>query len=124
MRLATLSYCRLFEANRGLMKCLLHHYEAFPQARGIVADWNKAWIDTIVRAIRKRQHGSGARRTSETQLRRRAYALGGMVDQYLAGVYLYRDAHLAKAAGDLDAIAETLTFIWSRAMADEFPSAD
>ncbi len=119
MRLATLGYCRLFEANRGLMKCLLHHYDAFPQARGIVSDWNKTWIDTIVRAVRKRQRRSGARGPSETQLRRRAYALGGMVDQYLAGVYLYGDAHLAQAAGDIDAIADTLTFIWSRAMADD-----
>ncbi len=123
MRLATLSYCRLFEANRGLMKCLLHHYEAFPQARGILSDWNKAWIDTIVRAVAKRQRGSATQRTPEAELRRRAYALGGMVDQYLAGIYLYGDAHLTRAAGKLDAIVDTLTFIWSRAMADELAPA-
>ena len=106
------------------MKCLLHHDQAFPQARGILSDRNKAWIDTPLRAVAKRQRGSATPRTPEAELRRRAYALGGMVDQYLAGIYLYGDAQLARAAGKLDAIVDTLTFIWSRAMAEELAPAD
>ena len=124
MQLATQMYCRLFEANKGLMKCLLHHYDAFPQARGIVAAWNKAWIDTIVGAIRKRQRFTKGKHTGEVELRRRAYALGGMVDQYLAGIYLHGDAHLAAVAGDTRSVVRTLTFIWFKAFEEELAAVE
>ncbi|MGY2498635.1 TetR/AcrR family transcriptional regulator, partial [Klebsiella pneumoniae] len=35
LQATTLAYCRMFAANRGLMKILLNHYEDFPQARAI-----------------------------------------------------------------------------------------
>ena len=115
VRLATLSYCRYFEANRGLMRCLLHHYETFAKARAVVDAWNKAWIETVVRSVRRWQRRTGRTPTSARDLRRRAYALGGMVDQYLNTIYLYPDPNLAPVAGDIRAVADTLTFIWLRA---------
>ena len=115
VRLATLSYCRYFEANRGLMRCLLHHYETFAKARAVVDAWNRVWIETIVRSVRRWQRRTGRAATSTRDLRRRAYALGGMVDQYLNAIYLYQDPNLAPVAGDIGAVADTLTFIWLRA---------
>lgn len=115
VRLATLSYCRYFEANTGLMRCLLHHYESFPKARAVVDAWNRAWIETIVRSVRRWQRRNGHAATPLRDLRRRAYALGGMVDQYLNAIYLYQDPNLAQVAGDIRTVADTLTCIWLRA---------
>ncbi|MFX8868184.1 hypothetical protein ABTM84_19655, partial [Acinetobacter baumannii] len=70
----------MFAANRGLMKILLNHYEDFPQARAIFQGMNRAWIDTVVTSLRRRL---GAEIPGD-EIVRRTYALGGMVDQYLA----------------------------------------
>lgn len=126
--LATRAYCMLFEQNRGLMKCLLNHYEAFPKAREILEAFNEGWIDTVVKSIKKnRQSRSAARsgpRTQDVELRRRAYALGGMVDQYLSWVYLYGDEKVAAQVGDTEAMVHTLSFIWCQTFREEFADPD
>lgn len=125
MRLATLTYCKLFEVNRGLMKCLLNHFETFPEARKIHQDFNRAWIETVVDAVKKRRGKSNrSKRTSDVELTRRAYALGGMVDQYLSYLYLYNDANVTATAGDTNAVVKTLTFIWSQTFRQEFDDAE
>lgn len=112
---STRIYCELFRANRGLMKCLLNRFDTFPEARGILSEFNKEWIDLVVRGMR-RQRGTAAPSTRE--IKRRAYALGGMVDQYLAAIFLYEDGDVASTAGSLSDITKTLTFIWRQAFAD------
>jgi uncharacterized protein YgfB (UPF0149 family) len=47
---------------------------------------------------------------------RRAYALGGMVDQYLSGLYLSRDDGIVAISGDAAAVVDTLTMIWQKGM--------
>jgi len=47
---------------------------------------------------------------------RRAYALGGMVDQYLSGLYLSRDDGIIAVSGDAGAVVDTLTMIWKKGM--------
>lgn len=116
VRLATLAYCRHFEANRGLMRCLVHFHESFPKARAVVDAWNRTWIETIVRSVRDRSRHAGGADVAVRDLRRRAYALGGMVDQYLAAIYLQRDPNVVAVAGDMRAIAGTLTYIWCRTL--------
>ncbi|MFC5523142.1 TetR/AcrR family transcriptional regulator [Polaromonas jejuensis] len=120
VELSTRAYCRLFEQNRGLMKCLLNHYEAFPDAKKILQALNTAWIETVVSSIKKKRKGLSGKKTSDRDLRKRCYALGGMVDQYLAYIYLYEDKDVADVAGDLDDVVATLTFIWNQAFAKEF----
>ncbi|MDB5850211.1 MAG: betI [Rhodoferax sp.] len=122
---ATRAYCELFAGNTGLMKCLLNHYEAFPEAKSILSEFNRGWTETIVRSVKKHRAArgmpaSGVPRTSDAELRRRVYALGGMVDQYLSWIYLGGDAHVATVAGDLDAMVNTLNFIWQQALRSEF----
>ncbi len=114
----TLVYCRVFAANRGLMKILLNHYEDFPQARAIFQGMNRAWIDTVARSIRRR---IGERALSDDEIVRRAYALGGMVDQYLANLLLARDDSVAAVSPDLDTVARSLTEIWRHAFGGQGP---
>jgi AcrR family transcriptional regulator len=118
--LSTRAFCELFAQNRGLMKCLLNHDEAFPQARNILQTLNTAWIEKVVSSIKKKRPPQAGKKTSDRELRRRCYALGSMVDQYLASIYLYEDAEVSAVAGDLDSIVATLTFIWNQAFAQEF----
>lgn len=112
---STRIYCELFGANRGLMKCLLNHFDTFPEARNILSAFNKEWIDLVVRGIQRRRNGA---KTSAREIRRRAYALGGMVDQYLAAIFLYEDRDVTSTAGSMNDIVKTLTYIWHQAFAD------
>ena len=124
VRLANAAYCRLFQLNRGMMKCLLHHYEAFPKAQGILQSLNRNWIETVVASVKKRRRASGSgRRASDAELLRRAYALGGMVDQYLSALYLHADDNILAVAGNTDDVVRTMTFIWTQAFRDQFESA-
>lgn len=123
VELTTRAYCQLFESNRGMMKCLLNHYEAFPQARTILQTLNTAWIETVVASLKKKRRAAPGSKTGDKELRRRCYALGGMVDQYLAYIYLHEDPDVTAVAGSLDDVVATLTFIWNQAFAHELAGA-
>jgi AcrR family transcriptional regulator len=118
LQATTLTYCRIFAANRGLMKILLNHYEDFPQARAIFQGMNRAWIETVVSSIRRR---FGAGMPDEDEIVRRAYALGGMVDQYLANLLLARDERVAAVSPDLETVARTLAEIWRHGFGGQKP---
>mgnify|MGYP001792614228 CR=1 FL=1 len=123
VRAATLTYSHLFEQNRGLMKCLMNHYEEFPQARAIFQEMNRGWIETVVKSRKKKGKTAYKPRTTDDELFRRCYALGGMVDQYLSYLFLYGDDNVTAIAGDLNAVVNTLTFIWNQTFALEFDPA-
>lgn len=116
MRPATEAYACLFEANRGLMKCLIHHLDAFPEARAAFHRLNREWIDTVVAATRRRLVREGRDTLSEAELTRRAYVLGGMTDQYFSGLYLSGEAGLVDVSADRAAVIATLTTIWERGL--------
>ena len=117
MHAATQAYARLFECNRGLMKCLIHHLDAFPAARAAFHRLNREWIETVVAAARRRlaREGRGDA-LSHAELTRRAYALGGMTDQYFSSLYLSQEAGLREVSTDRDAVIATLTTIWERGL--------
>lgn len=117
IRAATRAYGRLFEQNPGLMKCLVHHLDHFTQAREVFHNLNRDWIETVVGSTRRRllREGRGAA-ISEGELRRRAYALGGMTDQYFSSLYLSREAGLIEVSQDHEAVIDTLTTIWERGL--------
>ncbi|MFX8608853.1 hypothetical protein ABTM33_19415, partial [Acinetobacter baumannii] len=52
---------------------------------------------------------------------RRTYALGGMVDQYLANLLLARDESVAAVSPDLDTVAQTLAEIWRHGFGGQRP---
>ena len=98
------------------------HYTAahrYDPARAIFSAFNQEWIEQVVRAMRRRQGAAGP---TARDIRRRAYALGGMVDQYLAAIYLYEDRHVVATAGSIKEVVATLTAIWCRAFADILPA--
>ena len=117
VRAATSAYVALFRGNRGLMRCLVHHLDPLPQARVAYPRLTRDWLERGVAAVERRltRLGRGGAVDRE-ELLRRAYALGGMVDQYLSGLILSQDPALVAISGRDEAVVDTLTLIWKRAM--------
>ncbi|WP_161594563.1 TetR/AcrR family transcriptional regulator [Marimonas lutisalis] len=113
VRNTTAAYFELFKANAGLMKCLVVGIDAFPEARTAFQRLNNEWARTVVRAYVKNHRGGGL---SEDELMRRAYALGGMVDQYLTALFVTEDPWIASLSKDMDAVIDTLTTLWRKGM--------
>lgn len=113
-RAATRAYFELFRQNRGLMRCLIHHPEGFPEAQAAYQRLNREWIEAVVGSVERRLGREGA--LSRAELLRRAYALGGMVDQYLSGLLLSQDPNLIEISQDPETVLETLSLIWERGM--------
>ncbi|MET4102866.1 AcrR family transcriptional regulator [Roseovarius sp. MBR-78] len=116
MHAATAAYVHLFEANRGLMKCLIHHLDAYPAARAAFHRLNRDWIATVVRATRRRHASAGQDTLPEAELTRRAYALGGMTDAYLSSLHLSQEPGLVAVSGHRAAVIATLTTLWERGL--------
>ncbi|SDG40283.1 TetR family transcriptional regulator [Roseospirillum parvum] len=117
-RAATRAYLELFRHNRGLMRCLIHHPDSFPEARRAFHKLNREWLARVVAAAQRGLAAEGRPEALDcAELTRRAYALGGMVDQYLSALFLSGDAELLAVSGDDAAVLDTLNLIWSRGMA-------
>ena len=114
-RSATSAYMRLFEQNLGLMKCLLRHLDDFPEAQTAFQSLNREWLETVVASTTKHLKQSG-RPINHYELMRRAYALGGMVDQYLAGLLLDKDSNMEPFSQNRGEIIDTLNLLWERGM--------
>ncbi len=113
------AYYHLFEQNTGMMKCLINDLEDYPNSREAFQRLNRQWATTIVTSREKELARSGrAGKISRQELYRRAYALGGMVDQYLYALLIGRDQSLNSVSQDQQAVIETLSLIWKRGMAE------
>jgi AcrR family transcriptional regulator len=118
VRAATGAYFHLFLANSGLMKCLVNHLDDFPEARQAFQKLNKQWADRVVQSVEHQQAKAGVKdRLPREELMRRAYALGGMVDQYLASLVLNKDETLIAISRDPESVIDCLSGIWKRGMA-------
>lgn len=114
-RAATSAYMHLFEQNLGLMKCLLRYLNGFPEAQTAFQNLNREWLETVVASTANRLQQSG-RSIDHNELMRRAYALGGMIDQYLAGLLLDKDPNMRTFSQNRDEIIDTLNLLWERGM--------
>lgn len=123
VRAATLVYARLFRDNAALMRCLIGTGDDATAFAGSYRDLNAVWNRRMAAAIARRRSGSGSAVTPESMLPV-AYALGGMIDEFLAQIYLRRDPTLALLAGDDDAIADLLTDLWLRGAYGELPHGE
>ncbi len=113
------AYYQLFEQNTGMMKCLINNLEEFPSSQLAFHKLNREWATIIVTSSEKKlAHSGRAGKISRDELYRRAYALGGMVDQYLSAHLLNRDPFLNNISQDRQAVIETLCLIWKRGMAE------
>jgi AcrR family transcriptional regulator len=108
VRSATLLYARLFRRNAGLMRCLLGLGSDGLSFAPAYQRLNRDWYGRVAAAI-VRQRGDG---TSAQDLLPAAYALGGMIDDFLRQVYLRHDPALAHLFDDEEKIAELLTDLW------------
>ncbi len=113
VRDTTAAYYALFKANSHLMKCLVMGIDAFPEARAAFQRLNHEWAKTVVRSLKRRNQ---AGHSAEDEMMRRAYALGGMVDQYLTALFVAEDPWIASISQDPEAVISTLTDIWMKGM--------
>jgi TetR/AcrR family transcriptional regulator, ethionamide resistance regulator len=115
-RAATHAYVALFEANRGLMRCLAARAGDLPQANALFEAMNRRWAETVADAALRRAAGTGGPMPDRDDLLRRAYALGGMVDQYLVTLFFGSDPTLAALSQDREAVVDTFTTLWERGL--------
>lgn len=111
--ITTAAYFDLFAANQGLMRCLVNRSEDAPQAARVFQKLNHEWIARVVASLR-RQGQSGD--LPEDELFRRAYAMGGMVDQYLTALLLNGDPELARLSSDREITINTLSDLWKKGL--------
>lgn len=113
-RNTTAAYMQLFEENAGLMKCMVVGVDAFPQAQEVFQRLNHEWVETVARAARR---NVDAARLTDADLMRRAYALGGMVDQYLSALFVTNDPWIRTLSQDREAVLDMFTDLWRKGMA-------
>lgn len=114
IQLATLRYVQLFQANRGLMRCLLQDTQETAAFQTIYQDLNARWNRRTATAIARYR---GTASTPDDLVT--AYALSGMVDDFLANLYIRHDPTLLEAidqGSDPDAVARVLAGIWLAAI--------
>lgn len=116
-RAATRAYVTLFETNRGLMRCLVSRTGGLPEATTQFEAMNRRWAETVAEAAIRRARTEGCTSSDRAELLRRAYALGGMVDQYLVTLFYGSDDMLASLSEDREAVVDTLTTLWTRGLA-------
>jgi AcrR family transcriptional regulator len=105
---ATLLYARLFKRNAGLMRCLIGLTGEATSFAKSYQRLNRDWYGRVAAAIARRRGDE----TSRHDFLPAAYALGGMIDEFLAQVYLRRDPTLLHLSDQEDKIAELLTDLW------------
>lgn len=116
-RSATAAYVAMFETNAGLMRCLVCPSDDLPEAAQAFQVLNRQWTTTVVDARLRRLAREGrADSVGRDEMLRRAYALGGMVDQYLAMLLFGRDDNLGAVSRDREAVVDTLNLIWERGL--------
>jgi AcrR family transcriptional regulator len=116
-RTVTRTYVGLFEANRGLMRCLVSRAGDLPEANALFEALNRRWAEMVADAGARYAIAKGHPEPDRDELLRRAYAVGGMIDQYLITLYFGSDATLAALSQDRDKVVDTFTTLWSRGLA-------
>jgi TetR/AcrR family transcriptional regulator, ethionamide resistance regulator len=120
VRAATLTYVRLFRDNAGLMRCLMSLDNEGAGFRASFHELNRAWNGRVAAAIAHRRDPVAEAAAVAATLPT-AYALGGMIDEFLTQLYLRRDPALAALAGDEAAVADLLTELWCRGAYGSLP---
>jgi AcrR family transcriptional regulator len=121
---ATLAYTRAFRANAGLMRCLIslaREDTAFARA---FQELNQAWNRRMAAAIARHRAAAAKPTPNSDALLPTAYALGGMIDEFLTQLYLRRDPALSHLVADEDAVAELLTELWCLGAYGRLPAKD
>lgn len=113
VRATTLAYVYAFALNRGLFRALMQMSEESASIEAIYQRLNGRWNQRTARAI-ARYRGAVRGPAEEDVLR--AFALGGMVDEFLANLYVRRDPVLTGRLGSPEAVAHLLADLWLEAL--------
>ncbi len=111
VRGTSLVYARLFADNAALMKCLFDMGSESTAFARSYQELNRSWYERTAMAIARHKSDNGDATKPEEALSV-AYALGGMVDEFLTQIHLRREPALAHFAGDPEAVADFLTDLW------------
>lgn len=111
VRGTSLIYARLFADNAALMKCLFDMGSESSAFARSYQELNRAWYERMAAAIARHRSEAGVASTPEETLPI-AYALGGMVDEFLTQIHLRKAPALAHYADDPEAVADLLTDLW------------
>ncbi|WP_346908894.1 hypothetical protein [uncultured Roseibium sp.] len=107
----SLVYARLFAYNAALMKCLFDMGSESTAFARSYQELNRSWYERTAMAIARHMSDNGEATKPEEALPV-AYALGGMVDEFLTQIHLRKAPALAHFAGDPEAVADFLTDLW------------
>jgi AcrR family transcriptional regulator len=111
VRGTSLVYARLFADNAALMKCLFDMGSESTAFARSYQELNQSWYERTAMAIARHKSESGEATAPEEALPV-AYALGGMVDEFLTQIHLRKAPALAHYADDPEAVADLLTDLW------------
>lgn len=110
-----------YQRNAGLVRCLIQLEDQEPEFRARWRQRRLQWIRKIARSIERRAGQPGVPQDICVQV---AYALEGMVFQYLYDIFVRREPVLSEIGGSPDHVANLLSVLWYRAVYREDPPAE
>lgn len=111
VRGTSLIYARLFADNAALMKCLFDLGSESSAFARSYQELNRSWYERMAIAIAQHRSEAGEAIAPEAALPI-AYALGGMVDEFLTQIHLRKAPALVHFSRDPEAVADFLTDLW------------
>ncbi len=107
-----LCFTHAYNANGGLMRCLVQLQSHEPGFREVWEPRHEEWLQTLARSIEKR---CADQNISYQRALNMALALEGMVFSYLYAVAVERESPIADAETNPEEIAHLLSLLWYRA---------
>lgn len=113
---STKEMVEIFVANAGIMRCLIQLSEEVPSFAELWRTSNGRWYQRIAHSVSRRMGEEDA--PSEDIILFAVYAVGGMVDQFLRDLFVFRNPSLEllirNVAPSLDDLSELLSIMWYR----------
>lgn len=110
-------YINAYRSNARLLRCMVQLEDQVPAFRDAWYQKRLIWIEQVTRSIKRRS----ALKVKKDVLVQTAYALDGMVSQYLFELFVKQEPMLTQYAGDENDIADVLSVLWYRAIYCEDP---
>jgi TetR/AcrR family transcriptional regulator, ethionamide resistance regulator len=110
-----------YENSPGLMRCLVHFDEEESRFSDIFREVTLDWHKKIAKSMHKRFPDIPA---DEQTLLMVAYALGGMIDNFLFERFVDRNPVLVESFPDSSSVAHFLSIMWYRAVYLKNPNTD
>jgi AcrR family transcriptional regulator len=110
-----------YKHNAGLVRCLFQLDDLLPEFSARWRERRHQWMEGIARSIARRSGNPNAPRSLSLPV---AFALEGLIVQYLVELFIKQNSVLNKFRQSPDEIAEMLSVLWYRAVYCEDPPAE